>query len=568
MDSNIIKFREEKKKGDMSKSKEDVEECFLRCSMETKQSFTAALQIIYDEVFEINPYEDYIYILNSQYNEKICGLTMCYSSFFWEYVDARVYPHDCDDFISCFEPKALRRFIESGEEKLEKKFIRLRTISKNKAWYIVTLIRNPADSRRLILLMKNEDEACVNEMQKKAIMEDYDYVIGINVSSRKISVYNYSYNMKRVHKPIFFNIFYDDFLRYRIKKYVKPESVDKTYKNMDLKNILIQLEKKEAYTCYSSLIICGRLYHKKYRFVYLDDKKETILMSQMDVTDQIEKEEKKNDMIKFAYQEAKRASESKSCFLSRMSHDMRTPLNAIIGMDMIAASHISEKKVVMDSLNSILYSSKNLLELVNDVLDINNFEHGALVFKESAFSWESELDKIIHVIKPLAVKKKHTLNTDFSGINCDVVIGDAKRITQMCLNLLSNAVKYTEDGGNIFFSITERGAHKEKEEADTVYMEYEMVVEDNGMGISEEFIPHLFEPFERDKKVHSGTIQGTGLGMPIARNLARLMGGEVYVKSVENEGTRFDVTFRLKLPDTNEDINPDENEISDGIVKF
>ena len=150
----------------------------------------------------------------------------------------------------------------------------------------------------------------------------------------------------------------------------------------------------------------------------------------MDVTDQIEKEEKKNDMIKFAYQEAKRASESKSYFLSRMSHDMRTPLNAIIGMDMIAASHINEKKVVMDSLNSILYSSKNLLELVNDVLDINNFEHGALVFKESAFSWRSELDKIIHVIKPLAAKKKHTLNTDFSGINCDVVIGDAKRITQ------------------------------------------------------------------------------------------------------------------------------------------
>ena len=148
------------------------------------------------------------------------------------------------------------------------------------------------------------------------------------------------------------------------------------------------------------------------------------------------------------------------------------------------------------------------------------------------------------------------------------MIGDAKRITQMCLNLLSNAVKYTGDGGSIFFSIAERGAHREKEEADTVYMEYEMVVEDNGIGISEEFIPHLFEPFERDKKVHSGTIPGTGLGMPIARNLARLMGGEVYVKSVEDEGTRFDVTFRLKLPDTNEDIKPDENEISDGIVKF
>ncbi len=550
----------------MIKSKQEVEDCFLKCSAGTKQSFTAALQMIYDEVFEINPYEDYIYILNSQYDLKVCGLTMCYSSFFWEYVDARVYPHDCDEFISCFQPKALRKFIESGQDMLEKKFIRLRSASKSKAWYIVTLIRNPADSRRLILLMKNEDEACVNEMQKKAIMEDYDYVIGINVSSGKISVYNC--NVERVHTPIFFNIFYDDFLRYRIKKYVIPQMIDKTFKNMDLKNILMHLSREEAYTCYTSLVMRSQLYHKKYRFVYLDDKKETVLMSQMDVTDQLEKEEKKNDMVKLAYQEAKRASESKSYFLSRMSHDMRTPLNAIIGMDMIAASHIDDKNMVMESLNSILYSSRNLLELVNDVLDVNNFEHGALVFKESVFSWKSELNKITQVINPLAVKKNQDFNTDFSGITLDIVIGDAKRISQICLNLLSNAVKYTDDGGKIFFSIAERGAHKEKEEPDTVYMEYEMIVEDNGIGISEEFIPHLFEPFERDKKVHSGNIQGTGLGMTIARNLARLMGGEIYVKSVENEGTRFNVTFRLKLADMNQEITPDDSGMSDGVIKF
>lgn len=550
----------------MSKSKEEVEECFLKCSTGTKQSFTAALQMIYDEVFEINPYEDYVYILNSQYDSKICGLTMCYSSFFWEYVDARIYPHDCDEFIACFQPKALRKFIESGQDIFEKKFIRLRTVSKSKAWYIVTLIRNPADSRRLILLMKNENEACVNEMQKKAIMEDYDYVIGINVSSGKISVYNC--NVERRHNPIFFNIFYDDFLRYRIKKYVIPQMIDKTFKNMNLKNVLMHLQNEEAYTCYSSLVIRNQLYHKKYRFVYLDDKKETVLMSQMDVTEQLEKEEKKNDMVKLAYKEAKRASESKSYFLSRMSHDMRTPLNAIIGMDMIAASHMNDKNIVMESLNSILYSSRNLLELVNDVLDVNNFEHGVMAFKENAFSWKSEINKIMQVIKPLAVKKKHTFNTDFSGISVDIVIGDTKRIRQVCLNLLSNAVKYTNDGGNIFFSISERGAHKEKEDADNIYMEYEMVVEDNGIGISEEFIPHLFEPFERDRKVHSGNIQGTGLGMTIARNLARLMDGDIYVNSVENKGTRFNVTFRLKLPDMDEQIEPNDEMMSEGVIKF
>lgn len=548
----------------MSKSKKEVEECFLKCSTGTKQSFTAALQMIYDEAFEINPYEDYVYILNSQYDSKVCGLTMCYSSFFWEYVDARVYPHDSGEFVSCFEPKALRKFIESGQEMLQKKFIRLRTTQKSKEWYIITLIRNPADSRRLVLLMKNDNEACINEMQKKAIIEDYDYVIGINVSSGKISVYNCNVP---VHTPILFNIFYEDFLKYRINKYVISELIDKAFKDMNLKNILTHLQSEEAYTCYTSLMLRNQLCHKKYRFVYLDNKMETVLMSQMDVTDQLEKEEKKNDIVKLAYQEAKRASEAKSYFLSRMSHDMRTPLNAIVGMDMIAASHVDDRDIVMESLNSILYSSRNLLELVNDVLDVNNFEYGVLVFKESVFSWKNEINKIIQIIKPLASKKNQEFNTDFSGITLDIVMGDVKRISQICINLLSNAVKYTCDGGNIFFSIAERGVHKEKEEPDIAYMEYEIVVADNGIGISEEFIPHLFDPFERDKKVCSGNIQGTGLGMTIARNLAKLMGGDIYVNSVENEGTRFNVILKLKLPDMNQDINVNDSGL-DGVIKF
>lgn len=549
----------------MEKSREEIEECFLKCSMETKQSFIAGLQLIYDEVFEINPYDDYAYILNSRYDLKVCGITICYSSFFWEYVDAMVYSHDCKDFIANFQPKALRKFIESEEEVIKKRVVRLRT-DKNKEWYIATLIKNPIDKRRVILLMKNEDEACTNEMQKKAIMEDYDYVVGITVKNEKISVY--SCNMPECEAPTFFNIFYKDFLEYRIKKYVVKEMVEPTFKKMNLKNIIYHLKKSEAYTCYTTMNLHKEIFHKKFRFVYLDDKKETILMSQMDVTEQIEKEQKKNDAIKLAVQEARRANESKSNFLSRMSHDMRTPLNAIVGMDMIAASHIDEKNIVMESLNSILYSSRNLLELVDDVLDVNNFERGRLAFYDMVFSWSGEIENIMQMIRPLADEKKHTLEVDFSGLTIDIVIGDSKRVRQICTNLLSNAVKYTPDGGNIFFSIKEKGAFKEKDDSDTVYMEYELIVEDNGMGISKEFIPHLFEPFERDKKVLSENISGTGLGMTIARNLARLMGGDIYVKSHENQGTKFNVIFRLKLPAGDADVTVDADSMSGGVIKF
>ena len=550
----------------MVNNREDIEECFLKCSTETRQSFMAALQMVYDEVFEINPYDDCVYILNSRYDTAMCGMTVCYSDFFGEYVDAMVYLYDCEEFISDFEPEALRKFAESEDMKQEKKFVRLRTDTNKKEWYIDTLIKNPADKRRIILLMKNENEVCINEMQKKAIMEDYDYVIGINIQNEKISIY--SNNEAKYGHSTLYNVFYEKFLNQRIKKYVLSEYAEKISEKMQLENIKRQLEKNEVYICYATMQYRGEIFHKKFRFVYLDDKKETILLSQMDVTEQIEREEKKNDAVKIAVQEARKANESKSYFLSRMSHDMRTPLNAIIGMDMIAASHINETDKVMESLNSILYSSKNLLELVNEVLDVSNFERGKFSLNDAVFSWTKEIENIMQLIRPLADKKHLEFDTDYKKLRFENVVGDAKRIRQLCINLLSNAVKYTEDGGKIYFSISERGVVKE--ETDNIYMEYEIIVKDNGIGISEEFMPYLFEMFEREKKVLGENISGTGLGMTIARNLARLMDGDIYVESKENEGTKFSVTLRLRLPAHDESLTTDDINmgISGGVIRF
>lgn len=550
----------------MVNNREDIEECFLKCSTETRQSFMAALQMVYDEVFEINPYDDCVYILNSRYDTAMCGMTVCYSVFFGEYVDAMVYLYDCEEFISDFEPEALRKFAESEDMKQEKKFVRLRTDTNKKEWYIATLVKNPADKRRIILLMKNENEVCINEMQKKAIMEDYDYVIGINIQNEKISIY--SNNEAKYGHSTLYNVFYEKFLNQRIKKYVLSEYAEKISEKMQLENIKRQLEKNEVYICYATMQYRGEIFHKKFRFVYLDDKKETILLSQMDVTEQIEREEKKNDAVKIAVQEARKANESKSYFLSRMSHDMRTPLNAIIGMDMIAASHINETDKVMESLNSILYSSKNLLELVNEVLDVSNFERGKFSLNDAVFSWTKEIENIMQLIRPLADKKHLEFDTDYKKLRFENVVGDAKRIRQLCINLLSNAVKYTEDGGKIYFSISERGVVKE--ETDNIYMEYEIIVKDNGIGISEEFMPYLFEMFEREKKVIGENISGTGLGMTIARNLARLMDGDIYVESKENEGTKFTVTLRLRLPAPDESVTTDDINMgmSGGVIRF
>ena len=174
----------------------------------------------------------------------------------------------------------------------------------------------------------------------------------------------------------------------------------------------------------------------------------------------------------------------------------------------------------------------------------------------------------MQLIRPLADKKHLEFDTDYKKLRFENVVGDAKRIRQLCINLLSNAVKYTEDGGKIYFSISERGVVKE--ETDNIYMEYEIIVKDNGIGISEEFMPYLFEMFEREKKVLGENISGTGLGMTIARNLARLMDGDIYVESKENEGTKFSVTLRLRLPAPDESLTTDDINmgISGGVIRF
>ena len=174
----------------------------------------------------------------------------------------------------------------------------------------------------------------------------------------------------------------------------------------------------------------------------------------------------------------------------------------------------------------------------------------------------------MQLIRPLADKKHLEFDTDYKKLRFENVVGDAKRIRQLCINLLSNAVKYTEDGGKIYFSISERGVVKE--ETDNIYMEYEIIVKDNGIGISEEFMPYLFDMFEREKKVLGENISGTGLGMTIARNLARLMDGDIYVESKENEGTKFSVTLRLRLPAPDESVTTDDINmgISGGVIRF
>ena len=269
-----------------------------------------------------------------------------------------------------------------------------------------------------------------------------------------------------------------------------------------------------------------------------------------DETDEHRRQEEKfqsaGDALQSALDAANAASRAKSDFLSSMSHDIRTPLNAIIGMTTIAQSHMDQIERVADCLEKISLSSRHLLSLINDILDMSRIESGKMTLSPEEFTMADFLHELMAVFQPQADNKHQKVKLDFTGIRCERVRGDQLRIQQILINILSNAVKFTPEEGTISLVVRETG-----EKLKTGYAYYEFVIEDTGMGMSPEFLAKLFQPFERSDRV--GRIQGTGLGMTITHNLVEMMNGTISVVSQEDHGTRFTVTLPLEQLDSPEE---------------
>jgi signal transduction histidine kinase/CheY-like chemotaxis protein len=276
-----------------------------------------------------------------------------------------------------------------------------------------------------------------------------------------------------------------------------------------------------------------------------------IILGYRDVDEIVKKEAKQNGLLKDAYARAEAANQAKSAFLSNMSHDIRTPMNGIIGMTAIAGTHLDDKERVADCLSKITTASKHLLGLINEVLDMSKIESGKIVLNEECLNLSDLIENLLTIVKPEIEANGHKLTVNINNVVHEDVIGDSMRIQQVFTNLMSNAIKYTPYGGEIKLTITERGTNQKKTGL------YEFVFEDNGIGIEEKFLKQIFEPFARAEDSQVSKIQGTGLGMPIARNIARMMGGEIQVESKLGQGTKVTATVVLKFQDE-EEVSYDE----------
>lgn len=267
------------------------------------------------------------------------------------------------------------------------------------------------------------------------------------------------------------------------------------------------------------------------------------------VDEETKNEMEKKKMLEDALLQANRASKAKSVFLSNMSHDIRTPMNAIIGFTTLALRHIDSKEQVEADLKKIMTSGNHLLSLINDVLDMSRIERGKMHLSEQVCCLPDILHGLRNIVQADIHAKQLELYMDAIDVRNENIYCDRLRLNQVLLNLLSNSVKYTETGGIVSLKVVEKPG------APAGYANYEFHIRDTGIGMSEEFIAHIFEPFERERNSTISGIQGTGLGMAITKNIVDLMNGTIKVESTQGEGSEFTVKFMFRLS-SEEQENP------------
>ncbi len=259
------------------------------------------------------------------------------------------------------------------------------------------------------------------------------------------------------------------------------------------------------------------------------------------VDEETRRELEKKSLLEDALIQANRASKAKSVFLSNMSHDIRTPMNAIIGFTTLAVAHIDQKDRVEGYLQKIMTSGNHLLSLINDILDMSHIESGKIQLEEKPCSLPEILQGLRSIVQADVYAKQHTFHMDLSGLRNEQIYCDKLRLNQVLLNLLSNAVKYTNPGGSIAVTALEIPGAPEG------FANYQFIIQDNGIGMSPEFVCRIFEPFERERNSTLSGIQGTGLGMSITKNIVDLMNGSITVESKQGAGTQVSVSFTFRL---------------------
>ncbi len=340
------------------------------------------------------------------------------------------------------------------------------------------------------------------------------------------------------------DISYTESMEYYIQEFVYQDDRKMLLQASSIDKLKIELERqKQYYVNYRMMGKGNEIIYYQMKAVRAGTEGENfgIVLGFRSVDGETRREMEKKTLLENALQQANRASKAKSVFLSNMSHDIRTPMNAIVGFTALATAHIDQKDQVEEYLKKIMTSGNHLLSLINDVLDMSRIESGRMHLDEKPCQLPDILHGLRNILQADVHAKQIELYIDAVDVLDEEIYCDKLRLNQVLLNLLSNAVKYTGAGGIVSLRITEKAGAPEG------YAHYEFTIKDTGIGMSEEFVSHIFEPFEREKNSTISGIQGTGLGMAITKNIVDMMNGTIEVKSEQDVGTEVIVSFTFRI---------------------
>ena len=376
----------------------------------------------------------------------------------------------------------------------------------------------------------------------QALTADYRLVYHLNLDTNEAVCYRVSPEIREL-----LNRKQSDVVRFQeamqayVKNYVIPTDREELLNFVKPENLRARLANEEIISHRYIMIRYGEEHFMMLRVARIDEGLHAVGVGFANVDEQTRESLARNQELAEALAQAQHANVSKTTFLSNMSHDIRTPMNAIIGFTTMALRHFENRTQVKDSLEKVLSSSNHLLGLINDILDMSRIESGRVEVAEQECNLSDLIHNLIHLIQPQVTAKQQKFHIDAFKVKNEDVYADQLKINQVLINILSNAVKYTPSTGSIFFRISQY-------ESDIPgCAKYEFRIKDNGLGMSKEFLKHVFDAFEREETSTKSGIQGTGLGMSITKKMVELMGGDISVESEKDKGSEFTVTLDLRL---------------------
>ncbi len=438
--------------------------------------------------------------------------------------------------------------IETMRERLQREIrysVVVRELSENDVRWLRFEVNRGVDSDHAAVSFMDisEEKETKIELEKmdivKALSSDYTEITQVDLEENTSIAFKSRGKMidddrRKVHQ-------YDQTWEWIIKKYVYPEDQEVFQEKVSAESIKRALKDTDSLVIPFRAIMDGEVHHYQVKFVTTSDDKLHLILGIRNADAEVRAEEERRKVLQDALAAAEHANRAKTTFLNNMSHDIRTPMNAIIGFTALAAAHIDNKKQVADYLGKISVSSEHLLSLINDVLDMSRIESGKVKIEEK----ETHLPDVLHdlrtIIQANVYSKQLELFIDTVDVIHEDIICDKLRLNQILLNLISNAVKFTKPGGMLSIRVIE------KNDAPKGYASYMFRVKDSGIGMSKEFQKHIFEAFTREQSSTVSGIQGTGLGMAITKNIVDMMGGTISVESDIGKGSEFTVCLQFRI---------------------